>query len=142
MEKENKLSLEAAEDQFELLTDYYDIDLDDEDDSDVRRANKSIKKKLVKAIQRGLIEIKEEEDTLNVYQYLIKPMDGIKSPIKYKEPSGLSKIAMKESGKEDHYGKMYNLLGGLSGEGKKPFLKMRGRDLSTAESLALLFLDI
>ena len=136
------LSEEAAEEQLELFCDYYGINLDDEDDKEIRRANASVKKKIIRSIRRGLVEFKEEEDTFNVYQNLIKPLQGITSPIKYKEPTGHSKIAMKESENTDYYGKMYNLLGGMSGEGKKPFLKMKGQDLSIAESLALLFLDI
>lgn len=140
--KEMVLSEEAAEQQLQLFLDYYDIDLEDTDDKDLLRANRSVKKKVIKAIRKGLVEVKEENETLNVYQTLEKPMQGITNPIRYKEPTGHSKIAMKESDKEDYYGKMYNLLGGMSGEGKAPFLKMKGKDLSIAESLALLFLDI
>jgi hypothetical protein len=137
-----KISKESAEEHFKIFLDYYEIDLDEEDDDEVRSANKSIKKKIVKAIQLGRIEFKEENDTLNVYQHLKHSIQGIESPLVYKEPTGYSKIAMKESGKEDQYGKLYHLLGGMCGHGKAPFLKMRGKDLSVAESLGLLFLDI
>lgn len=144
-DKKNDLviSQEAAEEQLNLFLNYYDIDLEDTgNDKDLARANRSVKNKIIRAVRKGLVEFKEEDDTLNVYQNLTKPLQGVTSPIKYKEPTGHSKIAMKESENTDQYGKMYNLLGGMSGEGKKPFLQMKGKDLSIAESLALLFLDI
>jgi len=136
------LSKEAAEEQLDLFLDYYGIDLEDEDDKDVLRANRSTKKKIIRAIRKGLIEVKELDDTIEVHQKLVKTYPRLESPIKYFEPTGRSKIGMKDSENTDVFGKIYALLAGMSKEGKEKFLNLKGVDLSVAESLGLLFLDI
>ncbi len=43
---------------------------------------------------------------------------------------------------DDQYGRIFSLLGGLSGKGIEVFMKMKGRDLTLAECLGSLFLIV
>lgn len=139
---ENVISDEVAQKQLDSLLEYYDIDMNDFENDTQKDGLKTACKKLKKAIRKGLLEIKEEEDSLIVYQHLNKPIDGVKNPIKYREIDGRCKIAMKESKDGDHYGKLYSLMGGLSGEGYQVMMRFKGIDLSVMECLGSLFLNV
>jgi len=142
---EKKLSKENAQKQLDTLLDYYDLDLDDISDENVHNAITSSCNKLLKAIKKGRLEIKEEDDTLNVYQYLKKPIggkEGSLTVIKYREIDGRSKIAMKDNKESDYHGKIYSFLGGLSKEGGAVIMRLKGVDISIAECLGALFLQV
>lgn len=144
--------------QFRLLEEYYDLDeddmLDDLDESsedgtgdEISEAGKAgyrmAKSRLIRAITRGLLEIKEEADTLRVVQKLRKPPEGLGgSEIVYNEITGQSKIPMAKHGENQMYGKIYAFLSGLSGHPETVFRNMRGADLSIAESLGAVFLRV
>lgn len=141
-EKETLLSRESAETQFRLILDYYDLDdFENDPDDKTRKANVTLKNKIVKAIQSGYVEIEQKDDTLLVHQTLRKPVSGL-NQITYKEVTGNSKIGMKDRQDSDHFGKLYAFLSGLSGYEQKVFLSMKGKDLSTAEAIGLVFLEV
>jgi len=139
---DKKLSKENAQKQLNTLLEYYDLDLDDISDETVYKAIESSCNKLLKAIRKGRIEIKEENETINVYQHLKKPVSEGKTTIVYKEIDGRSKIAMKDNSETDYHGKIYSFLGGLSGEGADVIMVLKGVDISIAECLGALFLQV
>lgn len=133
-----KLSRESAEEQFNIFLDYYDIDPDDWADN-LQDAFKSAKNRLIRAIMRGLVSI-EAGDPIRVTQYLSKKPDA--DPILYAEMSGKAKVAMKGKDETDTFGKIYALTGSLTGLGETAITTLKGVDMSIAESLGLLFLQI
>lgn len=134
------ISEEAARDQLDLLLDFYDIDLNGIDDEQLSRVMNSNCSKLVRSIMKGRVEIVEKDDTVVVKQYLKRPIKGVDNPIEYKEITGRAKIAMKDYKDTDYYGRMYALLGSLSGVGASSIMAMKGVDLSVAECLCSVFL--
>lgn len=135
------IAVENAEKQLNLLMDYYEISVDEIADDDQKQGLRNSIKSLTKAIQTGRVEIKLEDDTPIVYQNLKKPV-GDMHQIKYNEITGRAKIAMKDNKENDHYGRMYSFLGGLSGHGATVIMKLKGKDLSIAEYLGVFFLAV
>lgn len=149
------LGREAASEQFELLEEYYDIDEDDmeddlgdEEEDEISESGKAgyrmAKKRLLRALRKGQIEIKDENDTLRVIQTLAKPPKelGGKNVIIYNEITGQAKIPMKKHKDNNLYGKIYAFLSGLSGQEELIFRNLKGADLSIAESLGAVFLRV
>lgn len=128
---ENKLSEESAKTQLDLLFDYYGVDIDN-----FQEEQKSTTAELIAAIRAAKVEIKEQEDDVVAIQTLRSGQT-----LEYK---GLcladAKIAMKAAKSDDQYGKIYALLGSLSGVGIEGIKKLAPSDLSIAESLGLVFL--
>jgi len=159
-EKKSKrvISLENAERQFRVLEEYYDLDeddmIDDLDESsedatgdEIDEAGKAgyrmARKRLLRAIMCGLLEIKEDGNTLRVVQKLRKPPADLGgAEIVYNEITGQSKIPMSKHKDTNIYGKIYAFLSGLSGHPEAIFRNMRGADLSIAESLGAVFLRV
>jgi len=145
------ISKENSEKQLESLFDWYDINLDDYKD-DPEESEGAIfvkaKAKIKRAIESGLVEIREEQDgqgdpTLKVYQKLTKKYAKMeKDTICYAEVSGRSKAAIRTNKKQGDFSRMYQFLGALSGEGESLFLRMKGRDNSIAECLGFVFLQV
>ena len=81
---------------------------------------------------KGILEIKTEDEFL-IIQTL---KNGTR--LEYVEITGKAKVMMdKEKG---NHGKMYALLGSLSGLGSKALKDMKGVDVSLAETLGFFFL--
>ena len=137
-----KISEESAEEQISNLLEYYDIEIEDFDNENLKSALATSRRKLVKAIRKGMIEIKEEDGTPIVYQHLLKPVKGIESPIRYKEVDGRSKRAMKKMSENDYSGRIYAFLGGLSGDGSTIIERFQSQDLTVAECLGTIFLQV
>jgi len=145
-----------AEEILQELLDWYDIvDSDFQDGDTQEAAYTKTKRKLTRAIQEGLIEIKIETDpdgteTINVYQHLQREVKGIKADdqndhgrtVKYKEVTGRAKTAVKDEKGSGNASKLYSYLGALSGYGPQPFINMRGRDNGIAECLGYIFLQV
>lgn len=142
LKPDQKISKETAEGQIDFLMKYYDIDQDDIKNERQENIYDKTYRKLTKAIQEGLLEIKNEDETPIVYQYLKKPPQNMDPQIRYREISGQAKVAMKGIKEEDAYNRLYAFLGGLSGLGSNVFTKLKGRDLGIAEYLAWLFLQV
>jgi hypothetical protein len=137
MEKEKLiLSEKSAKENLQQMLDYYEIDIDDIDDKDTRKAVSSSLKKIIKSIMKGRLEIKIEEE-FQVIQYT---KNGEK--IIYREIDGISKSAMASKGDNDYNGKCYALMGSLSGLGESAIRSLKGVDLSLTEVLGVVFLQV
>ncbi len=136
-----KLSEESAQEQMEIFEDHYDLDLEIINDKSVKSAMKSSKDKIIQAIRLGRVEIKEENNELTIIQTLKNPPGDV-TEIVYGEIKGRHKVAMDGKGDDTNYSKIYALLGALSGQGPKAFMSLKGADVSVAECLGALFLQI
>lgn len=138
---ENKISREVAEQQLQELLDYYELDEDcfvDEKQSDIYTQTCE---RLKKAIMKGRLSV-TNEDGIKVKQYLKNAYDGEVKEFEYAELAGKHKLSMGKKKDNDHYGRMYALVGSLTGMGETAIGKLKGPDLSTAECLGFLFLQV
>lgn len=131
------LSKQNAKQELQKMFDYYEIDIDDIEDKEVKRAIQNGYNRLIKAVRLGRLEIKTEEG-IKVIQ---TTKDG-KAKIEYREIDGVAKTEMAGKADNDHYGKAYSLMGSLSGMGESAIKKLKGVDLSLAEVLGLIFLSV
>ena len=132
-----KLSEESAKDQLQVFYDHYDIDLDSLPE-DGKANLKLATDRLVRAIRTGHLEFMKDG---TIKQILRSPL-GECPEIIYGELSGNNKLAMKSKATTDLYGRIYALLGSLSGLGETAITKLKGADLSIAESVGILFLQV
>lgn len=126
-----KVSEENAKKQLDILIDYYEIEIDNEileDSFDI------IKSRLIKAIQKGSLEI-TNEGGLKIKQVL-KNGDFLE----YKELTGEAKLEMDKYEKNGAHAKMYGLAGFLTGKGHAVISKLPAADLKVTEALLPLFL--
>jgi len=144
------ISKETAEEQVELMLDYYDIDLvedfdESEDSQEGRGAALRSYQQLVKDTMKGRLSfVLNDENDLIITQKLrfpIKSANGLEQ-IVYKPVTGRSKTAMKAASTNDHAGKLYAFLGGVSGQGSQVIQELKATDLKTAECLGLIFLAV
>ena len=135
----NQISEEVAAEQIEAFKKYYEIDIDDLTDN-LKPVMVSSFQKLKRAIMSGRLEIEITEETILVKQHLKREVEGLPNPIVYKEVSGRAKMGIKDDSTD--YGKMYGFLGALCGEGPALIQKLTGPDISLAESLGVVFLQI
>lgn len=128
----NTISAEVAKEQLDSLVEYYDIDIES-DDVDQARARQSACDKVIRAIRAGRLEINKE--TMVVVQTLKND-----NKLTYRELDGKAKVEMGKRSNDDTHGKIYSLLGSLSGVGFNGITALKGKDLTLAESLGILFL--
>ena len=126
------LSTEAAQDQFELFTDYYELELSGDMAESARDA-------IIKAVRLGRVTIAEADGKLSVTQVFKNPPGDV-SEIEWVEISGKHKMAMDGCKDTEVYARAYRLAGALTGMGEAGIKNLRGPDLSVAESLGVLFL--
>ena len=131
-----KLSEEVARDQFDIFLDYYDIDIDGHKE-DTRAMLMMSVRKIVRAIRRGKLEISLDQEGDVVVQQNLK-----QDKITYAVISGRHKVAMKAKSDTDNYGKLYALMGSLSGLGEKAITDLRGADLGVVECLGAFYLQV
>ncbi len=123
---EYKISEEVAENSYDEMVEYYVFDIDDLP-QDQKNLALLCRKKIIKAIRKGKIEIIIDDEIL-IRQHL---KNG--NPIEYKEITGKAKI---QSDKKDGiYGKIHNILGSVSGLGPAFFSKLKGADMSLSECI-------
>ena len=132
-----KLGKSAAKEILQKMLDHYEIDLDEIDDKDLKRAIGNGTARLITAIRRGRLEFKYEKG-IKVFQTL---KDG-SDIIEYREIDGIAKTEMAGKEPSDHYGKSYALMGSLCGRGEAAIKKLTGVDLSLVEVLGLIFLSV
>lgn len=138
---------ENAEETFAELLEWYDIDEEDyTDEEDNERSFKQAKRKIVKAICKGYIELNKTtnklgDEVLHVVQNFKFKYHKVGTSITYREVNGKSKTAVK-SNKDGDFQKMYKFLAALSGENEEVILKLRGIDNGLSESLGYLFLQV
>jgi hypothetical protein len=136
MENKLKLSEKSAKENLQKMLDYYEIDIDDIEEKEVRRAVKSGLKRLIKSMMKGRLEIKIEEE----FQVIQTTKNGEK--IIYREIDGKAKTSMANKEEKDYYGKSYALMGSLSNLGESAITSMKGVDLSLVEVLGMIFLQV
>lgn len=134
---EYKLSKKNAQAELEKMFDYYEIDIDDIEDKDLKRAIKQGYNRLIKAIRLGRLEFKFEKEIT-----VIQTLRSNGEKIEYREIDGVAKTEMAGKDEKDHYGKSYALMGSLSGWGESAIKSLKGVDLSLAEVLGLIFLSV
>lgn len=134
-----RISAQTAQENIDRFLKYYDIDLGDMPEN-VRRAVEASLAKIRRAIMNGQVEISFENDTITVKQHLAKPLEGFPGPVVYREVTGRAKIGIKDDSGD--YGKMYNFLGALSAESPNVIMSLKGKDISLAEALGAVFLQV
>ena len=137
VKKEYKLSKQAAKNELEKMLGYYEIDIDEIEDKELKKAILQGYARLIKAVRLGRLEIKLEEG-IRIIQTL---RDGSEK-ITYREIDGVAKTEMAGKNADDYYGKAYALMGSLSGLGEGAIKKLKSVDLSLTEVLGLIFLSV
>jgi len=138
--KVDPISFEVAKNQLNILLDYYEINPEEETKEETKESLEQAIAQVEKAIRKGRVTIRETEEGLEVSQKLKKPL-GEADTIKYKELCGAAKVEMEKNCKINHnYKKIYALCAAMSSLPETFFHKIRGVDMSTAESLGLIFL--
>lgn len=131
------LTKENAKNELQKMLDYYEIEIDELEDDDLKKAIQQGYDRLVKAVRLSRLEIKIE-DGIKIIQKL---RDGTKV-IEYREIDGKAKTEMAGKKVDDNYGKAYALMGALSGLGESAIKNLKGVDLSLCEVLGLIFLSV
>lgn len=135
------ISEENATKAFQKLMDYYDVDPEDYRDQKIQyNAFKTIKRRLIRAIRQGNMEIKDEEGTPIIYQNLRKPPGDIGKQIRYKELDGNCRVALKDEA-EDGNLRNQALAAIMIGEPVIVVRNFRSADLSLAEYIASFFMN-
>jgi hypothetical protein len=141
------ISEENAQDQLELLLDFYEIEINDvdkevafyaEDTDSVQEATKGACDRLKRYIRKGLLEITDTEG-LTITQNLRIPIGDI-NKLSYKIIDGAAKQEMRFAKEKDFYGKIYYLMGALSKKPANVISKLKGVDSSVVECLGAIFL--
>ena len=128
---DSTISAEVAKAQLDGLISYYEIEIT-EGDKAQRQARQSAYNKVVRAIQAGRLEIKEDH---SVVQRIASGAELI-----YRELDGKAKVAMGTCDEGDHHGKLYAMMGSLSSAGTDAIQQLKGPDNTAVESLGILFL--
>jgi plasmid stabilization system protein ParE len=132
-----KVSSQNARIQLEKMFDYYEIDIDEIEDKELKRAIKGGYERLVKAIRLGRLEINLEDGIK-----IIQTTRNSGTKITYREIDGVAKSAMAGKEEKDYYGKSYALMGSLCDLGEAAIKKLKGVDLSLVEVLGMIFLSV
>lgn len=128
-----KLSHEVAEKQLQGFIDYYEIDVTNIEVETQRAAIRGACDKLIRAIEAGRLELNPGEGTAVIH---------LKTGTKLTccELNGKAKVEMSRRPETDMHGRIYALIGSLSGVGFNGIQEMKGRDLVVVENLGILFL--
>jgi len=133
---EYKYDRKTASAEIKKMLDYYEIDIDEIEDKDLKRLITQGFDRAIKAARLGRLEIKLENG--------IKVIQTTRSGtvIEYREIDGVAKTEMAGKADGDSYGKAYALMGSLSGIGEGAIKQLKGVDLSLAEVLGFIFLSV
>jgi hypothetical protein len=135
----------------EIVDDFLEVnflDLDDydmsiEDEAETAASIRSARRVLIKAVERGLLEFKEElDEKANVerwYAYQHRMIDGQKT-IKYKPFNGGALTQMKHVSERDNVGKIHAVMGALAGTGRKSMEMLTGFEHKIMQNLGTIFL--
>jgi hypothetical protein len=137
----NRISEDVAADQVDMLLDYYDLTEDDIAEAEKNSGMSDILRKLKSFVRKGRLSIELVADEPKVTMHLKKPQGDIESfPIAI--VGGRSKVAMKDKAATDYYGRIYAMMGVLTGFGEDAMREMKGPDLSCLETLGMVFLSL
>jgi len=132
-----KISSEVAQDQLDIMIDYYEIDIDIMSES-IRENVAFALEKIKQAIKKGRVEITNDKD-LKIIQKLKTPINDV-TEIVYGPATAKSKLQIKD--KDDQYKKVYKLMASVSGEQSASIFKLSLVDASILECLGLVFLQV
>jgi hypothetical protein len=135
-EEKYKLSVSSARSELKKMTDYYEIEIEEIEDENLRKGIQQGYDRALQAIRKGRLQVKVENG-IKIIQTTKKG-----ETIEYREIDGNAKAAMDGHPAEAYYRRAYALLGALSGNGEAAVKNMKGVDLSLAEVLGLLFLAV
>ncbi|NIP56142.1 hypothetical protein GWN42_31380 [candidate division KSB1 bacterium] len=131
------ISEESAREQVAILLDFYDIDPEYLPSDQANIVNTCIRK-LTKSIMTGRLEIAKNDNN----RPEVTQLTNSGEEINYGVLSGKHREETSKVEKENnHYGKIYAMLGSMSGLGRSAISQLEGPDLTTAEALGLLFLQ-
>ena len=134
-----KISKETAELELKKMLDFYEIEIDEIEDKDLKRIIKAGYWRLVKAVRYGRLKFELKDGTISICQYTRNK----NTEIKYREIDGVAKMAMSGYDSKDYYGQSYGLMGSLCGLGEAAILQqIKGVDLSLLEVLGMIFLSV
>lgn len=136
-EKENILSEQVASDQIDKFLKYYDLSIRDLKGKQEKELFETCKEKCIRALMDGRLTIKDESGFPKITQKL---KSG--SLLEYNELAGKHKTAMKDCDDGDMYGRIYALVGAITGVGGEFIEETKGSDMSLIESLGFLFLKV
>ena len=139
--KKQPVSQDVAMDQVMSFLEKFDIDVEAIEDKKSKSGVESTLNKMVSYVRSGLIEIIDKDGKISIVQHLANKKGEI-STLEYKEITGRHKIAMDGYDENERYKMMYSLAGSISGIGYDGILKLEGKDLSVAEVLGAIFLQI
>lgn len=137
VDKKKKISAENAKIEIDKIIEFYEIEGASEDN-----VIKGIVAKLMTAVSKARLEVEVSGDGISITQHLAKPIGALEKLV-YGELTGGSKRAMARiKDDSDVFGKIYALLGSMAKEDAAIFEKMRAPDITTAEQLGMLFLQV
>lgn len=139
--KKYDISAEVAMDQVMDFLETYDIDIEAIDDKKSKSGVESTLNKMVNYTRLKLIEFVKNDEKITISQHLSHPKGEVTTLV-YSEIKGKNKVSMDGKSENDRYEMMYSLAGSLSGIGYDGILKLEGKDLSVAEVLGAIFLQI
>lgn len=127
------ISHEVAEKQLQGFLDYYEVDISHIELEAQRSAVRGACDKLIRAIEAGRLELNPDEGTAVVHL-----KNG--TALTCCELNGKAKVEMSRRPETDMHGRIYALIGSLSGVGFNGIQEMKGRDLVVVENLGIVFL--
>ena len=139
--KKYDISEQVALDQVMGFLETYDIDIDAIENKKGKAGVESSLNKLVNYVRSGLVEIVKKDGKITITQNLSIPKGEIKTLV-YNSIQGKNKIEMDGYEDTEKYTMVYELVGSLCGIGSEGIKKLEGKDLSVAEVLGAIFLQI
>lgn len=133
---EPKLSKESARKELQKFYDYYEVEKSDLS-SDSQKALEGVESVVIKGFQNGYFEIVESDKGFCVMQRL---KSNPEDTFTYKELNGEAKLAMSSKKEDDVSGRIYAMLGSLSGEGAAVIAQFKSSDLKRAEHFGSILL--
>ena len=139
--KKYDISAEVAMDQVMEFLETYDIDVDAIESKKGKSGVESSLNKLVNYVRSGLVEIDKKDGKITITQHL-SITKGEVTTLVYASIQGKNKVEMDGCEDNDRYTMIYQLVGSLCGIGSEGIKKLEGKDLSVAEVLGAIFLQI
>lgn len=128
------MSTESAESALQDLYDYYDLDQSILDD-DSKKTLHDMRPKLIRGIQIGRLEIKRNEnDDIVIVQTVGQAGSQV---LEYNSELARALVAMKKYDVKDTYGRIYAMLGSLSGMSTDAIQMLKGADLKLAHAVGM-----
>jgi len=140
--KEFLLGEENAETEINIFLDYYDLWVDEITDKEQQQNLENAINSTILNIRKGYVAISEDEDgDVIIKQKLQKAKNDIKEISYNSKRLTKAKRQMKNADANDNFGKMYSLMGSLSGLGVDGVESLKGVDGKVLEGLSILFLQ-